>query len=1363
MRSHKFKSILVRSGFAAALLLASGAGFAQQQINLTAGPATAPLAGGGAVPMWGYSCGAVVTGSTATCAPLNPTATAGTWSPVVIRVSSGQSLQINLTNNLSFTTGTATPNNNIPTSLTIVGQLGGGLGTPTNAASPTHAPTPNTWFIAGDTTGSVMNPPAQGSRVQSFATEVPAGGGTASTASLTWTTPSPGTYLIESGTHPSIQGAMGLYGILVVTCAPGDTTGCTAGTAYPGVSYAADVALLLSEIDPVQNAAVDAAVRIAGFGETSARVMRDSVSSVVLSVDANGNVINAGKLYTTSDTITFGLGCVTPPAAHVSQVDGTGAIVAIAVDNPGAGCSMVPTATVSSTTGSLAQVTAALSLSGVVCSDGHAACYPPAVNYTPMYFLINGQPFNGSSSVFATTPASVASGGSVLVRLVNAGLRMHVPSIVGSTIGAALTPGMSLIAEDGNVLPGVPRVQSEVFMAAGKTYDVIINAPGAAALPIFDRELSLSANSINRDAGMLAYITANGAAAPAGASAALTASAVADSYAGLFAGQSLSVSDPSKGVIANDVNVYSVALLTQATNGTVTLNSDGTFSYTPAGTATTDSFTYCANTSADTIAATGCPAGLTAAVSLSASTAADSGVTCTAPTFSSNIATSVAIKPPGVLAGCTDGGKLPLSIVGATSSTPKTIAFTGGTAVVDVNGGFTATASTAGSYTFNVTAQSTAGKQATMTVTVNLLAPSNLVVNVLDGADHKTPITDYRWVIEEDRTFYVDPACTTNPVPTGCPVATSQGTPFIFGTNFHTSNMPVVAAGCTGPLSCESGQTLQGMAAVCDIGNGVCRTDAGQEAPLDPKNVHLDPTKRYYLSILPGDSANPFIAGYTSPPDCSPAGMAAGSCGHGMGGAEIAAACKPVAPAKTCTGTPAWAPVTVLSTPSPYPPAKLTVFVFEDDYPLNGEHDPGGGIDVISPQEPGLGSFQVTLFDDAGGTGDATGQPTYDMFNQPLTNSLAGTIDPVTGLDACPISPVVTNNVQSGDGTQQGIIGMIITCPKYESDGATLSPMVGQAIVDNLYQGRYGVVATPGADRIARGEEWLQTNTLDGQKAHDSFMRIGEPAYFQEFGPAGYHVSIGFANSKIITDRKNNSTHTGMCDPVAGGGGGLSCTNEVKGHITTARMSRVPDERLYGSGTRDSFAFTQCYVALGDPDGAEFAFGKCDPDGNFDLAGLPAGNWKLTVFDQWNDQIVDGIMQSVALACSNTAAGQCTGTAQTNVVKDMGEIATHQWQANIYTRTFFDTNGNGLSDHDAQGNDTELGLALVDQHPLPRWQLLELQQHRPERLCRLQRGVPAVQLVHDRDGFDALQDHRRARGARCGWCSGWVEPRRNGM
>ena len=116
---------------------------------------------------------------------------------------------------------------------------------------------------------------------------------------------------------------------------------------------------------------------------------------------------------------------------------------------------------------------------------------------------------------------------------------------------------------------------------------------------------------------------------------------------------------------------------------------------------------------------------------------------------------------------------------------------------------------------------------------------------------------------------------------------------------------------------------------------------------------------------------------------------------------------------------------------------------------------------------------------------------TYDMFNMPLSNSLAGTIDPATGLDACPISHECADRAGfDGDHEPQtGITGTIVTCPKYEADGKTLSPLAGQAVVANLMPGRYGVVATPAADRIARGEEWLQTNTLDGQKAHDSFLR----------------------------------------------------------------------------------------------------------------------------------------------------------------------------------------------------------------------------------------------------------------------------------
>src|SRR4029077_7226002 len=196
--------------------------------------------------------------------------------------------------------------------------------------------------------------------------------------------------------------------------------------------------------------------------------------------------------------------------------------------------------------------------------------------------------------------------------------------------------------------------------------------------------------------------------------------------------------------------------------------------------------------------------------------------------------------------------------------------------------------------------------------------------------------------------------------------------------------------------------------------------------------------------------------------------------------------------------------------------------------------------------EPGLGGFNIVLFDQAGGFGDSTGQPTYDMFNQPLSNSLAGTIDPFTGQDACPIT-----------GRTDGLVGMIPVCPDLMADGSE-SPLAGQALIANLYPGLYEVGGRPGADRIARGEEWLQTNTLDGTPAHEAFIKPGEPTYFQEFGPGGFHVMIGFANPAIINARKHKDDGTGLCAPpnVVGGvnigGGGLSCTLNVYGQVTNA-------------------------------------------------------------------------------------------------------------------------------------------------------------------------------------------------------------------
>src|SRR5436853_181809 len=145
-----------------------------------------------------------------------------------------------------------------------------------------------------------------------------------------------------------------------------------------------------------------------------------------------------------------------------------------------------------------------------------------------------------------------------------------------------------------------------------------------------------------------------------------------------------------------------------------------------------------------------------------------------------------------------------------------------------------------------------------------------------------------------------------------------------------------------------------GVPSVCDIGNGACRPGSTKTS-LDPGQVVLDPTKHYYISVLPGDAMDP---------------------GHAMGGAQIAPACTPLPPATTCTGS--FADVSVIVEPENQPSSQVSAFVFEDDHPLNGEHDASGGIDILAPNEAGLGGFNITILDLVGMSGDPAGQMTYD-------------------------------------------------------------------------------------------------------------------------------------------------------------------------------------------------------------------------------------------------------------------------------------------------------------------------------------------------------------------------------------------------
>ncbi len=236
--------------------------------------------------------------------------------------------------------------------------------------------------------------------------------------------------------------------------------------------------------------------------------------------------------------------------------------------------------------------------------------------------------------------------------------------------------------------------------------------------------MGLSGNATARDAGMLAYISVNGAGLPGATAAFGAAAAVADTYNSVISGKTLVVSDPAKGVITNDVNVSGVKVVTgTVTGGTLTLNTNGTFTF--AATAASGSFSYCGNGATSGAAC--------ATVTLGAAPiAAASGIAVGDDAYTSTVATSLSIKSPGVLINDKDGSGYPLT-VNAASVAPSV----GLTVTVDSTGAFNASVAAPGTYTFTYHAQNSQGTLSAAAATATLVFPaaSNLAVSVVDGID----------------------------------------------------------------------------------------------------------------------------------------------------------------------------------------------------------------------------------------------------------------------------------------------------------------------------------------------------------------------------------------------------------------------------------------------------------------------------------------------------------------------------------------------------------------------------------------------------------------------------------------------------
>ncbi|WP_341888627.1 hypothetical protein [Variovorax sp. YR752] len=224
------RAVLLQAATAALLAIASGQA-AAAAVTLCAEPYAVNLPGAAGVVMWGYREVADATSCTA-AGGLRASAAA----PVITLPAGDTTLAVTLVNRLT-----------VPTSVVIAGQP-----LPTDGGAPVSAV---------DLVGPGCDPAAGSTadrlacRVRSFTGETEPG----ATRTYTFDNLRPGSFLLQSGTHPQVQVQMGLFALLREDAPPVDTG---ARRVYPApaadaaANFDVDATVLLSEIDPAQHATI---------------------------------------------------------------------------------------------------------------------------------------------------------------------------------------------------------------------------------------------------------------------------------------------------------------------------------------------------------------------------------------------------------------------------------------------------------------------------------------------------------------------------------------------------------------------------------------------------------------------------------------------------------------------------------------------------------------------------------------------------------------------------------------------------------------------------------------------------------------------------------------------------------------------------------------------------------------------------------------------------------------------------------------------------------------------------------------------------------------------------------------------------
>lgn len=110
---------------------------------------------------------------------------------------------------------------------------------------------------------------------------------------------------------------------------------------------------------------------------------------------------------------------------------------------------------------------------------GYGKRVASTIDYHPRYFLVNGAPY-----VAGVTPAlGMVRGRRTLMRMINAGLETHVPTLNGLY--------WNVVAEDANIYAS-GKLQYTALLPAGKALDALVTPGAAGKSAIYDHRLNLS-------------------------------------------------------------------------------------------------------------------------------------------------------------------------------------------------------------------------------------------------------------------------------------------------------------------------------------------------------------------------------------------------------------------------------------------------------------------------------------------------------------------------------------------------------------------------------------------------------------------------------------------------------------------------------------------------------------------------------------------------------------------------------------------------------------------------------------------------------------------------------------------------------